>query len=212
MATYSSLGVKIPLDVDVIRVAIESFRTIYFYFWTAFALLVSCLSAHLLLIRRHKIDFFDYSALTVRAVALAGAVAFVAVGVRGVDDLFALIESPYILHLIIILDRGAAWVANRLNRRSGEPLSEGHDGHGDDDEGIGQDLSGDVSRRSMESVIPLVPMKPVSRPQTPQMAWQGGGTHRRCRLSTRRCLRRSTRRGIRRDTSRCMMPHGVWFA
>ncbi|KAH6637217.1 bacterial low temperature requirement A protein-domain-containing protein [Chaetomium tenue] len=145
-ALYSSLGLSMPLNEDVITIMVDSWKLIYRYFWSAFLILIGCFLVVMILIRTTKVDAFDYVALTTRfAVLLAGGVIL---GLSAIPSvLYDLLGSPamlpiavILLYLIIMLDRLGAYIANRRNANSGDPLigdehghghhEHGHDGHG----------------------------------------------------------------------------------
>jgi hypothetical protein len=135
-AMYSALGLSMPVDKNVISVMVESWKLVYRYFWSAFLILIGCFLVVMILIRTTKVDAFDYMAFFDR-----GAVVVVAAALLGLsaskDLIYHIMETPYILpvavillYLIIILDRIGAWIANRRNRKSGDPLTGGEHGHG----------------------------------------------------------------------------------
>lgn len=144
-ALYSSLGLSMPLNEDVITIMLDSWKLIYRYFWSAFLILVGCFLVVMILIRTTKVDAFDYVALTTRFfVLIAGGVILGLSASPGI--LYDLLGSPamlpiavILLYLIIMLDRLGAYIANRRNANSGDPLigdvhghghhEHGHDGH-----------------------------------------------------------------------------------
>ncbi|KAK3302897.1 bacterial low temperature requirement A protein-domain-containing protein [Chaetomium strumarium] len=161
-AMYSALGLSIPLDEGVLGVMFESWKLVYRYFWAAFLVLMACFLVVTLLIRTTKVDAFDYTACFARAAVIVAAASILALSASK-DVMYAIIGTPVILplavglmYLIIVLDRVGAWIANRRNRRSGDPLigaghGDGHDHHGgnhnarEHPDGVdgGQDAAGD---------------------------------------------------------------------
>jgi low temperature requirement protein LtrA len=152
-AMYSALGLSIPLDEGVLGVMFESWKLVYRYFWAAFLVLMACFLVVTLLIRTTKVDAFDYTACFARAAVIVAAGAILALSASK-DVMYGIIGTPVILplavglmYLIIVLDRVGAWIANRRNRRSGDPLiGAGHDHHhhgGSHDAERGQGAEGD---------------------------------------------------------------------
>ncbi|KAK3315970.1 bacterial low temperature requirement A protein-domain-containing protein [Apodospora peruviana] len=140
-AIYSSLGLAIPIDEDPIPVMFESWKLIYRYFWSSFTILVACFLVCMMLIRRNKMDIFDWSAMFSRSTAIVIGCILLAFSAKH-DLIYQILEEPIILplavcmlYVILVLDRISAWFANRRNRKSGDPLTGvGADGHGADDE------------------------------------------------------------------------------
>ncbi|KAK4209741.1 bacterial low temperature requirement A protein-domain-containing protein [Rhypophila decipiens] len=142
-AIYSSLGLAIPIDENPIEAMFESWKLIYRYFWASFTILIGCFLVCMILIRRNKMDIFDWSAICSRSTAIAIGCVLLAFSAK-YDLIYRIIQEPIILPLavcvlyaILILDRVSAWVANRRNRRSGDPLTGdggGEGGHGAHDE------------------------------------------------------------------------------
>lgn len=142
-AMYSAFGMKIPLKEDVILSMIESWKLIYRYFWAAFMLLSACFLVVMILIRTTKIDAYDYTTFFVRCFVIVAAGVLLALSATK-DLMYAIMATPAILpfsvallYIIIFSDRLGAWIANRRNIRSGDPLigadrGHGH-GHGHDD-------------------------------------------------------------------------------
>ena len=133
---YSSLGLSLSLDKDVLELMFESWKLVYRYFWGAFTILITCFLVVIVLTRRNKTDVFDHVAFFGRGAVIGGAASILALSASK-DLMYSIMETPTILplavgllYLIIVLDRIGAWVANRRNRKSGEPLTgEGHGGH-----------------------------------------------------------------------------------
>lgn len=138
-AMYSALGLSMPVDKDVIAVMIESWKLVYRYFWSAFLILVGCFLVVTILIRTTKVDAFDYMACFNRSAVIVVAASLLGLSASK-DLLYHMMETPFmlpvaviLLYLIIILDRFGAWIANRRNRKSGDPLTGGAaHGHGHD--------------------------------------------------------------------------------
>ncbi|GAB1316400.1 hypothetical protein MFIFM68171_06610 [Madurella fahalii] len=143
-ATYSSLGLSLPLDEDALLVMFESWKLVYRYFWAAFLLFVACSLIAMVLIRINKADSFYLMSYINRGVVILVAAVFLAISASK-DLMYAIIETPTILpltvgllYILILFDRLGAWLANTYNRKSGDPLSgedhrhgQGHDGEGD---------------------------------------------------------------------------------
>jgi hypothetical protein len=135
-ALYSGLGVNIPLDEDVLEVMLNSWKLVYRYFWAAYLILIGCFLVVMVLIRTTKMDAFDITALFDRGFVIVAAAAILGLS-AGKDLMYQIIETPFILpiavillYLIIVLDRLGAWIANRRNRKSGDPLIGEEEGHG----------------------------------------------------------------------------------
>jgi hypothetical protein len=132
---YASLGVKLDPHDGPLETALESWKIVYRYFWSATLILLGCFIVCMLLIRRNKMDFFDISSLINRGTALC--IAALLLGLSASKDfMYGLLETPFILptlalllYLIILTDRFSAWMANRRNRKSGQPLIEEEDHH-----------------------------------------------------------------------------------
>jgi hypothetical protein len=141
---YTALGIKISTDkyLDAFSVALESWKIVYRYFWTANAILFAVFIIFTILIRRNKFDFFDFTSLLSRLVVLVIVAVFLGLS-NNQDRIYNILHTIWVLpvtilllYLIILLDRLSRWIANRRNRKSGEPLIEdhgdGHDDHGHD--------------------------------------------------------------------------------
>ncbi|KAK5655535.1 hypothetical protein OQA88_5466 [Cercophora sp. LCS_1] len=135
-AMYSALGLSIPLDEDVIAVMFESWKLVYRYFWAAFLVLMICFLVAMIMIKTTKIDLFHHATHFNR-----GTVIGIAMSMLGLSAnrklMYEIIETPLILpvavgllYFIIITDRFGALVANRSNKKSGDPLTGGAYGHG----------------------------------------------------------------------------------
>ncbi len=178
-AMYSALGLSMPVDKDVIAVMIESWKLVYRYFWSAFLILIGCFLVVTILIRTTKVDAFDYMAFFNRSAMIVVGASLLGLSASK-DLLYHMMETPFILpvavimlFLIIILDRIGAWIANRRNRKSGDPLtganSHGHGGDhgghsGHDDHEAAADKQG-----LMASTTPAPQEQP--QPQQQQQAW-----------------------------------------
>jgi hypothetical protein len=142
-AIYMSLGIKIPLNKNILEVALESWKLVYIYFWCALLLLLVCFMAFMFLIRKSRRDLFDWVSQIDRMIAFVITLVFLGLAANK-QRMYGLLQTPIILpvgvsllYMIIIVDRLAAWIANRRNRASGEPLTgdgqvEHPDGHGTD--------------------------------------------------------------------------------
>jgi hypothetical protein len=129
---YSGLGVKIPLDKlealqDPIEIAEKSWWLTYMYFWSCFCALILSLVVFLFLIRRHKIDAFDFVSVIVRCLVLGAGGAALAV-LASPNRLVALLNSPAILPMAVVLlfivlcaDKLASLWCNWRLTKSGEP-------------------------------------------------------------------------------------------
>ncbi len=149
-AVYSALGLSLPVDKDVISVMIESWKLVYRYFWTAFLILIGCFLVVMIMIRTTKVDAFDYMTFFNRAAVVVVAASLLGLSASK-DLMYRIMETPWILpiavillYLIIILDRIGAVIANWRNKKSGDPLTGAHSGHGHghDDHGHGHDDHG----------------------------------------------------------------------
>jgi hypothetical protein len=147
-AMYSALGQNMPLDEDVLVIMVESWKLVYRYFWASFLILIGCFMVIMILIRTTKVDAFDYFSFFDRGFVLVAAAVILAVSASH-DIMYSIMETPAILpiavgllYLIILLDRLGAWIANRRNVKSGDPLTGAHaghaHGHGHDDHSGGE--------------------------------------------------------------------------
>ncbi|KAF1929269.1 uncharacterized protein M421DRAFT_419791 [Didymella exigua CBS 183.55] len=131
---YSGLGVKIPLkkleaSEDPIEVAEKTWWLTYMYFWSCFCALIVSLIVFLFLIRRHKVDAFDFVSVIIRCLVLgAGGAALAILANR--DSLVALLNSPAILPMAVVLlfivvcaDKLASLWCNWRLIKSGEPYA-----------------------------------------------------------------------------------------
>jgi len=146
-AMYSALDLNIPLNSDVIATMFESWKLVYRYFWGSFLLLMACFLVVMIMIRTTKVDAFDYMAFFNRSLSILIGFAIVMISVDK-DLVYKAMETPVMLpvavvliYLIVLLDRLGAWMANRSNKRSGDPLigrgHKGGDGHGPGGDGHG---------------------------------------------------------------------------
>jgi hypothetical protein len=137
-----------PLDEDVLVIMVESWKLVYRYFWASFLILIGCFMVIMILIRTTKVDAFDYFSFFDRGFVLVAAAVILAVSASH-DIMYSIMETPAILpiavgllYLIILLDRLGAWIANRRNVKSGDPLTGAHaghaHGHGHDDHSGGE--------------------------------------------------------------------------
>jgi hypothetical protein len=174
-AIYYSLGMKIPLDQEVITVMLESWKIIYMYFWSAMLILLVCFMTAMFLIRRNKADVFDWVSQFSRATAVVLVAAILGLAASK-DMMYNILQTPVILpvavgiiYLLIILDRMSAWIANRrnlkLNRTQGVPLTgQGHsEGHGDDHSGHDDSGHGDAESHKDSTQVAVRPAAPDHR-------------------------------------------------
>lgn len=134
-AMYSSLGLSLPLNENALQVMFESWKLVYRYFWGAFLIFVGCSLIATVLIRVNKVDSFYLMSYINRGVVILVAAVFLAMSASK-DIMYAIIETPIILpltvgllYIMILFDRLGAWLANRYNRRSGDPLTGGGHRH-----------------------------------------------------------------------------------
>jgi hypothetical protein len=134
---YQGLGMKIGTDKleeqNATLIAIKSWKVVYMYYWGSFCLLIACLITFLFLIRRHKIDLFDFVSIISRCLALAVGAAMLAL-VANDDLLYGFIGSPGVLptclcllFLIIFFDKLSAVYCNSQLKKSGKPFALEHD-------------------------------------------------------------------------------------
>ncbi|KZM18786.1 uncharacterized protein EKO05_0006488 [Ascochyta rabiei] len=159
---YSGLGVKMPIDklekyIEPIQIAEKSWKLTYLYFWSCFCVLVISLIVFLFLIRRHKVDVFDYVSVLVRCLVLGAGAASLAV-LANKQRLFDLLNSPAILPMAVVLlfivlccDKLASLWCNWRLFKSGEPYAlefeEEHHHGGSHGESHGQvHMTDDVER------------------------------------------------------------------
>lgn len=133
---YSALGLSMPTDQNILLIMIESWKLVYRYFWSAFLILIGCFLIGIILVRTTKLDAFHHTALLGRAVAVVAAAVLLGLSANK-DLMYAIMETPAILpvavvllYLIIVFDRFGGWVANKRNRKSGDPLTGAEQGHG----------------------------------------------------------------------------------
>jgi hypothetical protein len=174
-AMYSALGLSMPVDEDVIEIMFESWKLVYRYFWGSFLILIGCFLVVMLLIRTTRMDAFDITALFTRGAVIVAAAALLGLS-AGKDLMYRIIETPIILpvavgllYLIIVLDRLGAWIANKRNRKSGDPLITGggdSHGHGHDEHGHGHDDHGGhpqgADKQSL--IVSAAPISPHPHP------------------------------------------------
>lgn len=130
---YIGLGMKMStseLDVSTAEdIAIKSWKIVYLYYWISFCLLVACSLVFLLLIRRHRIDLFDYVSIGSRIGVLGVGVALTAL-IADYETLYSFLRSPAILpavlsllFLILLFDKLSAVLSNQRLKNSGEPYA-----------------------------------------------------------------------------------------
>lgn len=148
---YSGLGVKMPIKkleafIEPIEIAEKSWWLTYLYFWSCFCVLIISLIVFLFLIRRHKVDVFDYVSVIIRCLVLGAGGASLAV-LAHKQRLVNLLNSPAILPMAVVLlfivlcfDKLASLWSNHRLFKSGEPYAlefeeEHHHGGGHEDHG-----------------------------------------------------------------------------
>ncbi|KAF3048269.1 hypothetical protein E8E12_011571 [Didymella heteroderae] len=148
---YSGLGVKMPIKkleafVEPIKIAEGSWWLTYMYFWSCFCALILSLIIFLLLIRRHKVDAFDFVSMVVRCLVLGAGGAALAI-LANKQRLVELLNSPAILPMAVVLmfvvlcsDKLASIWCNWRLFKSGEPYAlefeeEHHHGGGHEEHG-----------------------------------------------------------------------------
>jgi hypothetical protein len=142
---YVGLGMKIPTKklengYEPLDVAIESWELVYMYYWACFCLLILILICFLFLIRRHRVDLFDFTSIISR---------FIVLGVGGAllglyadkERLYYALATPMLLpicvillFLVLVVDKLSAIWCNWRLKKSGEPyaleVEEHEHGHG----------------------------------------------------------------------------------
>ncbi|KAF2273276.1 uncharacterized protein EI97DRAFT_461161 [Westerdykella ornata] len=130
---YAGLGIKIPMDklktTPAAVIAIHSFKVVYAYYWSSFCILMACSIAFLFLIRRHKVDLFDFVSVIARLLALAiGAILLIIMVSE--TALYSFIASPGVLptclallFLVLFFDRISAAFCNWRLKSSGQPYA-----------------------------------------------------------------------------------------
>ena len=138
-AAYASLGQKLDpkSEKHPVEFAIQSWRTVYEYYWSSAILFLVISIALLQLTRKHKFDLFDWISTTTRILAVIVSICFLALS-KSTTKWVQLIESPSILpvfasmlFLILLFDRIGAGVSNWRLKRSGEHVADDH-AHGHD--------------------------------------------------------------------------------
>ena len=131
---YSGLGVKMPIKkledfIEPIEIAEKSWKLTYLYFWSCFCLLLVSLIIFLFLIRRHKVDVFDFVSIIIRCLVLGVGAAMLAV-LANKQRLVALLNSPAILPMAVVLlfivlccDKLASVWCNWRLIKSGQPYA-----------------------------------------------------------------------------------------
>ncbi|KAF2263367.1 hypothetical protein CC78DRAFT_273413 [Lojkania enalia] len=140
-AVYQGLGMKLPIDKlekkDAAEIAIHSWKVVYIYYWISFCMLVACSVGFLFLIRRHRVDLFDFVSVISRLIALV--IGFILIALVASDDaLYGFLGSPGVLpaclsllFLILFFDKLSAVFCNWRLKKSGKPyaLEESPDHH-----------------------------------------------------------------------------------
>jgi hypothetical protein len=141
---YVGLGMKIPskkLDdgsIQPLDIAVKSWELVYMYYWACFCLLVLILICFLLLIRRHKVDLFDFTSIISRFLVLGVGAALLAL-YADKTRLYGALSTPMLLPICVLLlflilcsDKLSAVYCNWRLKKSGQPYAmevEEHD-HG----------------------------------------------------------------------------------
>lgn len=143
---YTGLGLKIPAakleNYEPIDIAFGGWHLVYMYFWASFTVLIACLIIFLFLIRRHKVDLFDYTSVIFRFMVLAAGVAMMSL-MANMTTLYNAIASPALLPICVVLlflitcvDKISSIWANHRLQKSGdayvleEAEEHGHAEHG----------------------------------------------------------------------------------
>lgn len=131
---YAGTGVKMPIDklkalYEPIEIAEKSWWLTYMYFWSCFCGLILSLIVFLILIRRHKVDTFDFVSIIMRCLVLGAGGAALAI-LASPQRLVDLLNSPAILPMAVVLlfvvlvgDKLATLWSNRRLTSSGEPYA-----------------------------------------------------------------------------------------
>ncbi|CAI6261960.1 unnamed protein product [Periconia digitata] len=130
---YLGLGVTVPMykyeNEYVEDIAKESWKTVYLYYWTSVCLLIACSLVFLLLIRRHRIDIFDWVSVGTRIVAIIIGASLIGIIAR-YDTMYSFIRSSAILPIflsllfaILLFDKLSAVLANLSLKKSGQPYA-----------------------------------------------------------------------------------------
>ena len=129
---YVGLGIKIPVKklehgFQPLDIALESWELVYMYYWACFCVLILCLTIFLFLIRRHKVDLFDYTSIISRVIvlgvgsALLGLYANKAALYAALQTALLLPICVILLFLVLVSDKlSSMWCNSRL-KKSGEP-------------------------------------------------------------------------------------------
>ncbi|KAH7392648.1 bacterial low temperature requirement A protein-domain-containing protein [Pyrenochaeta sp. MPI-SDFR-AT-0127] len=137
---YTGLGMKLPLDklekYSPFEVARKAWTLVYMYFWACFCMLIICSIVFLFLIRRHKVDLFDFTSVIIRFLVLGvgGAMmALLANHQRLVDALRSPALLPIcvvLLFLILVTDKASALWCNWRLKKSGQQYALEYEEHG----------------------------------------------------------------------------------
>jgi hypothetical protein len=143
---YVGLGMKIPskkLDdgsIQPLDIAVKSWELVYMYYWACFCLLILILICFLLLIRRHKVDLFDFTSVISRFLALGVGGALLGLYAdktrlyNAISTSMLLPICVILLFLILCVDKLSSIYCNWRLKKSGQPYAlevEDHEhGHG----------------------------------------------------------------------------------
>lgn len=162
---YVGIGMKLPVDklekYNPLQIAIKSWRLVYLYYWVSFCTLIACSIVFLLLIRRHRVDAFDFVSIGARLLVLAVGGALIAL-IANENALYTFLSSPAVLPVCLVLiflvlcfDKLSATFCNWHLLKSGQPYAkeydEDHHGHGHEHEHVehAQHASGHSHHDSM---------------------------------------------------------------
>lgn len=137
---YIGLGMKLPVDKleksYALDIAIKSWKLVYLYYWTSFAVLIGSSIIFLILIRRHKSDLFDWVSIGFRVVVLVIGGALIGL-IANKNALYAYLRSwavlptcLILLFLILVFDKASAAFCNWQLRRSGQAYAKEYEEHG----------------------------------------------------------------------------------
>lgn len=123
---------KLEAFFDPLEIAEKSWRLTYLYFWSYSCALVLSLIVFLFLIRRPKVDLFDFVSVITRCLALgAGTASLAMIGNR--ENLYNLFNLVLILPLavaylsvVLCCDKLASVWCNRQLYKSGQPYAIEH--------------------------------------------------------------------------------------
>lgn len=144
---YVGLGMKLPVGKlkkhEPLGIAVGSWKLVYMYFWSSFCALMLCLIIFLFLIRRHKVDLFDFTSVISRFLVLGVGGALLGL-IADPVRLYGALGTPALLPICVVLlflllvsDKLSSVFCNWRLRKSGQPYAievEDHHGHGGHEE------------------------------------------------------------------------------